>query len=55
MSVRDELRDEIEKVPDALAAEVLDFVRLLKAKVATERFELALASRTWDWTGLAVP
>ena len=44
MSARDELRDEIEGVPEPLAAEILDFMRFLKARAAAERFELALVS-----------
>jgi hypothetical protein len=52
MSAWEELRHEIEGVPEPLAAEILDFVRFLKAKAAAERFELALVSESTlskDW------
>lgn len=52
MSAREELRQEIEDVPEPLAAEILDFVRFLKSKTTAERFELALVSESAlnkDW------
>ena len=44
MSAREELRQEIEDVPEPPAAEILDFVRFVKAEATAERFELALVS-----------
>jgi hypothetical protein len=52
MSAREELRQEIEDVPEPLAAEILDFVRFLKSKATAERFELALVGESAlgkDW------
>ena len=52
MSAREELRQEIEDVPEPLAAEILDFVRFLKAKATAERSDLALVSESalgTDW------
>jgi len=52
MSKKELLMSEIEQVPEPLVAEVLDFVRFLKAKLIRERHETAVASETSlgkDW------
>ena len=44
--------NEIEKVPEPLLEEILDFVRFLKTKAAVERMEAAVASESSlkkDW------
>lgn len=52
MSTRDLLLAEIEGAPEPLLAQVIDFVRFLKAQKAHERLETALLSETTlrkDW------
>ncbi len=46
MGAREHLLREIEGVPDPLLEEVVDFVRFLKAKGASERLETALLSES---------
>jgi hypothetical protein len=43
MSVKDMIKDEIEKLPDNLLSEVLDFIKFIEAK--KERTLLAKASQ----------
>ena len=52
MTTRDLLLAEIEGAPEPLLAQVIDFVRFLKAQKAQERLETALISETTlrkDW------
>lgn len=52
MRPRELLLREIEGMPEPLLAEILDFVRFLKAKVVKDRTETALASEevlARDW------
>lgn len=64
MTTMNSVLREIERVPEPLLREVLDFVRFLKSRLAQERFDSAAASepvlaRDWDrpeedqaWSGL---
>ncbi len=52
MSTKELLMNEIEEVPEPFLAEVLDFVLFLKAKIAREKLDLAVASESSlskDW------
>jgi hypothetical protein len=52
MSTRELLINEIEKVPEPLLSEVLDFVHFLKAKVVSEKLDITLMSESSlskDW------
>lgn len=52
MTTKQRLINEIEKTPEPLLAEVLDFVRFLKTKAARERLEPAVLSESSlakDW------
>ncbi|HEX7319700.1 MAG TPA: DUF2281 domain-containing protein [bacterium] len=52
MSNKDVLLHEIEQVPDAFIAEIIDFIRFLKAKVLREKNDTAIASESSlnkDW------
>ena len=52
MNKKELILNEIEKVPDPLLEEILDFVRFLKTKAAVERMEAAVASESSlkkDW------
>ena len=52
MKPRELLLREIEGMPEPLLAEILDFVRFLKTKIAPDRAETALASEevlARDW------
>jgi len=44
MSTLDAIRQEIEKIPEPLLDEVLDFVRFLTSRATRARFETAVAS-----------
>jgi len=44
MSTLDAVRKEIERVPEPLLQEVLDFVRFLNTRATRERFEPAIAT-----------
>jgi hypothetical protein len=52
MSTRELLINEIEKVPEPLLSEVLDFVHFLKAKVVSEKLDITIMSESSlskDW------
>jgi DNA-binding protein Fis len=52
MNKKELILNEIEKVPEPLLEEILDFVRFLKTKAAVERMEAAVASESSlkkDW------
>lgn len=52
MEVKEIILKEIEKIPEQYLAEILDFVRFLKAKALEERMGAAIASETSlkkDW------
>ena len=52
MGTKERLISEIEKVPDSLLDEVLDFVKFLKAEQIAARMHTAIASETSlgkDW------
>jgi hypothetical protein len=52
MSTKELLINEIEEVPEPFLAEVLDFVLFLKAKIAREKLDMAIASESSlskDW------
>jgi hypothetical protein len=52
MTTMDSVLREIERVPESVLREVLDFVRFLKARLAQERFDAAAASEpvlAKDW------
>ncbi len=52
MGDRELLIQEVSQLPDPLLAELLDFVRFLKAKTAESRFATAIASESAlakDW------
>jgi hypothetical protein len=52
MTKKDQLLNEIEEIPEPLLAEVLDFIRFLKTKIAKEGIEMAIASESSlkkDW------
>lgn len=52
MTTQEALLNEIQRVPEPMLREILDFIRFLKSKVARERFETALASEpslARDW------
>jgi len=52
MNKKELILNEIEKVPEPLLEEILDFVRFLKTKVVGERMEAAVASESSlkkDW------
>lgn len=52
MSNKEILLQEIEKVPDELLTEVIDFIRFLQQKTAQKKFEITLMSETSlkkDW------
>jgi hypothetical protein len=52
MTRKDQLLNEIEEIPEPLLAEVLDFIRFLKTKIAKEGIEMAIASESSlkkDW------
>lgn len=52
MNYKETLFKEIEKVPDTLLEEVIDFVKFLKTKVIGEKFDIAAASESSlkkDW------
>jgi len=52
MNKKELISNEIEKVPEPLLEEILDFVRFLKTKAAVERMEAAVASESSlkkDW------
>ena len=52
MGKKDILMDEIGKVPEPFLDEVLDFVRFIKSKVATEKNNITIASESSlqkDW------
>ncbi|MDD5225265.1 MAG: DUF2281 domain-containing protein [bacterium] len=52
MDKKELLINEIKQAPEPLLAEVLDFVRFLKTKLAKEDFDLTLASESSlkkDW------
>jgi len=52
MTQRNELAEEAMGLPEHILAEVLDFVRFLKARLTRERFETAIASEpvlAKDW------
>lgn len=52
MSNKEILLQEIEKVPDELLTEVIDFIRFLQQKTAQEKFGITLISETSlkkDW------
>ncbi len=44
MSTRDQLIHELDAVPEPVIAELLDYLRFIKAKLARERFDTAVAS-----------
>lgn len=52
MSTKELLINEIEEVPEAFLAEVLDFVHFLKSKIAREKLDMAVMSESSlskDW------
>jgi hypothetical protein len=52
MTKKDQLLNEIEEIPEPLLAEVLDFIRFLKTKIAKEGIEMAIVSESSlkkDW------
>ena len=52
MSTRELLISEIEKAPEPILAEVLDFVHFLKAKSVREKLDIAIVSESSlseDW------
>ena len=52
MNTKEELINEIEKTPEPLLFEVLDFVNFLKAKASREKLEIAMMSESSlakDW------
>jgi len=52
MSTKEELINEIEKAPEPLLSEVLDFVYFLKAKTIREKLDIAVMSESSlrkDW------
>ena len=52
MNKKELILNEIEKVPEPLLEEILDFVRFLKTKVVGERMETAVSSESSlkkDW------
>ena len=44
MSTRDTVLRELQGIPDPLLEEILDFIRYVRNKAASERFETAIAS-----------
>ena len=55
MNKKELILNEIEKVPEPLLEEILDFVRFLKTKVVGERMETAVSSESSlkkDWLKL---
>jgi hypothetical protein len=46
MCTRELLLNEIDEIPESLLAEVLDFVLFLKAKMARQRLDTAIASES---------
>ncbi len=52
MTTRDVLLKEVQQVPEPLLQEVLDFIRFVQVRVASDRFETAVASEpllSKDW------
>ncbi len=52
MSTKELLISEIEKAPELLLTEVLDFVHFLKAKIVREKMDIAIMSESSlskDW------
>jgi hypothetical protein len=52
MSTKELLISEIEKAPEPLLTEVLDFVHFLKAKIVREKMDIAIVSESSlskDW------
>jgi hypothetical protein len=52
MNTKEQLIDEIEKTPEPLLSEVLDFVHFLKAKALREKLDAAVMSESSlgkDW------
>lgn len=52
MSNKEILLQEIEKVPDELLTEVIDFIRFLQQKTVQEKFDVTLMSESLlkkDW------
>jgi len=52
MSTKEKLMNEIERAPEPILSEVLDFVHFLKAKMLREKDEIAMISESSlakDW------
>ena len=52
MTNREQILNEIQKIPEPLLTEVLDFVQFLKKKVSSEKTEITTMSETSlkkDW------
>ena len=52
MTNREQILNEIQKIPEPLLTEVLDFVQFLKKKVSSEKTEITAMSETSlrkDW------
>jgi len=52
MSTREQLIHELDALPEPVLAELLDYLRFIKTKLARERFDTAIASEpvlARDW------
>ena len=52
MNNKDVILHEIEQIPESFIAEIIDFIRFLKTKVAREKINTAIASKSSlnkDW------